>query len=276
MPPPPHLIALYNRPIILWVEDPVTRTYLGECWNDPDIGFLVAGGTEGVRAAGRSAREDGFSHVFGTVDRDFAASNRPGWRNPDTSPVFILEVHEIENHLLAADHLAGCDLNNQGRSAADIDSRLQACAAGMVWWMACRRVLADLRAEFLMDFPGHSRVVDLATAQQHICGSDWYQRLRDYHRTVVPADQITRRLNDAHALAAAELASGQWRQSFPGKDLLHDLHNWLYLPPAGRGTTPAEVDLDLARSVARWQVANGAVPAEVAELHAALRHRAGL
>src|SRR5260370_25120673 len=112
MSPSPDLAALYNRPIILWVEDLVTSTYLGECWNDPDIAFRIAGGVDGVRAAAWSAREAGFNHVFGFIDRDFRASNRSGWNNPTSSPVFIPEVHEVENHLLEANHLASCDLNN--------------------------------------------------------------------------------------------------------------------------------------------------------------------
>ena len=58
MTPSAHLTALYNSPIILWVEDMVTATYLGECWNDPDIGFRIAGGHEGIRAVGtRAARQ---------------------------------------------------------------------------------------------------------------------------------------------------------------------------------------------------------------------------
>jgi hypothetical protein len=276
MSPSPDLVALYNRSIILWVEDLVTSTYLEECWRDPAIGFRIAGGVDGVRVAARSALEAGFRHVFGFVDRDFTTSNRTGWNNSASSPVLIPEVHEVENYLLESAHLAGCDLNNGRRIAADVEARLQACAGGMVWWMACRQVLSDLRAEFLMDFPPHSRVIDLASSERHICGSGWYQRLRDYNRTVIPASEITRRLNDAHVIATGEHASGQWRRSFSGKDLLHELHHWLYTPPPSGAIAATEVDRDLARSVARWQVANSAVPAEVVELRAAMRHRVGI
>jgi hypothetical protein len=65
------MAALYNRPIILWVEDPVTRTYFAECWSDPDIGILIAGSNESIRAVVRGSQQDGHTHVFGFTDRDF-------------------------------------------------------------------------------------------------------------------------------------------------------------------------------------------------------------
>ncbi len=37
MSPSSHMAALYNRPIILWVEDLTTRWYLGSCWKDRDL-----------------------------------------------------------------------------------------------------------------------------------------------------------------------------------------------------------------------------------------------
>jgi hypothetical protein len=271
----PDLTALYNAPIILWVEDPVTSTYLGECWNDPDIAFRIAGGHEGIRAVVRSARNEGLGHVFGFVDRDFGYSNRGRWRDATASAVFVPDVHEAENYLLHADHLAGCDLNNGGRSPAEVEARLQACAAQMVWWMACRQVLARLRAQAVQDFPSHSRVQDQASAERLICDSAWYRNLSAFTATVTGAGEVARLLAAAHAGAAAELSGGEWRQTFAGKPLLRDLHAWLYNPPPG-ATTAMERDRDLARSVARWQVANSAAPAEVNELRAALRHRVGL
>ena len=47
-----HSGALYNRaPIMLWVEDTLTRDYLKEVWaNDPRVGFLIGGGKAAVRA----------------------------------------------------------------------------------------------------------------------------------------------------------------------------------------------------------------------------------
>ncbi|MCI0459533.1 MAG: hypothetical protein L0Z62_21500 [Gemmataceae bacterium] len=276
MSPSPDLVALYNRPIILWVEDLVTSTYLGECWNDPDIGFRVAGGHEGIRILVASAQKEGFGHVFGFVDRDFRSSNRPSWPTPTASRVFVPEAHEVENYVLEPDHLACCDLNNGGRSAAEVRTRLETQASRMVWWTACRRVLSELRAEAVQDFPSHAQVSTLADAERLICDSDWFKNLSGFATGITAAGAVGHRLTAAHGQADAELNSGQWQQSYSGKPFLRDLHNWLYTPPAGAATAKAEVDRDLVRSVARWQVANSVVPAEVQELRAALRQRVGL
>jgi len=276
MSPSPDLAALYNRPIILWVEDLVTSTYLGECWNDLDIAFRIAGGHEGIRTVVRSAQADGYNHVFGFVDRDFGYSNRPRWADPTASPIFVPDVHEVENYLLDVGHLEACDLNNGGRSAAEIDARLQTVASRMDWWMACRQVLADLRTETVRDFPSHAVVHSQAEAEQLICSSGWYANLPGFAATITAAGEIPRRLATAHATASAELGDGRWRMTFSGKALVRELHHWLYTPPAGTSPLAAERDRDLARSVARWQSTNNQVPAEVRELRDRLRLRVGL
>jgi hypothetical protein len=120
------MVGLYSgHAIKLWVEDMMTRAYLQDCWNDPQIGFLIAGSNEGVVSVVNHAREDGITHVFGLIDRDFGISNRNRWHAADGPCVFRPDVHEIENELLAPTHLAGCDLNNQARSAPDVTARLQ-------------------------------------------------------------------------------------------------------------------------------------------------------
>jgi hypothetical protein len=219
MSPSPDLTALYNRPIILWVEDIVTSTYLGECWNDSDIAFRIAGGHEGVRTVVRSAQSDGYHHVFGFVDRDFGYTNRPQWPNATASPIFVPEVHEVENHLLDASHLQACDLNNGGRSAADIASRLHAVASRIVWWMACRQVLADLRTETVKDFPSHAVVHTQAEAERLICASGWYTNLPAFAATITVVGEITRRLTTAHTTATTELGTVNGERPSPARRL---------------------------------------------------------
>ncbi len=276
MSPSPDLTALYGRPIILWVEDLVTSTYLDECWQDADIAFRVGGGHEGIRTVVRSAQSDGHRHIFGFVDRDLGHTNRPTWSNATASPIFVPEVHEVENYMLDASHLEACDLNNGGRSAANVATRLHTFAARMVWWMACRQVLADLRAQTVKDFPSHAVVHNQAEAELLVCSSGWYINLAGFATTITATGEITRRLTSAYATAAAELGNGQWRTTYSGKALVRELHYWLYTPPGGTTPSPAERDRDLARSVARWQRANGAIPAEVTDLRTALRTRVGI
>jgi hypothetical protein len=106
-----HLAAIYTAPLVLWVEDPLTRDYLDAIWTDPDIRFLIAGGNESIPTVVEGARSDGHAHVFGFIDRDFRTSNRARWANPASRvSVFIPEAHEVENYLLDVDALAGCAL----------------------------------------------------------------------------------------------------------------------------------------------------------------------
>jgi hypothetical protein len=124
--------------------------------------------------------------------------------------------------LLSPEHLAGCDLNNQGRSAADITARLQARGGRMIWWIACRSVLAELRSDVLRDFPPHSLVSTQQEAWEHILNSDWLQHISVAVPTRVAAE-ITTRLVAAHASAQSALGNGKYLVEFPGKDLLRDL-----------------------------------------------------
>jgi hypothetical protein len=83
-------------------------------------------------------------------------------------------------------------------------------------------------------------------------------------------------LATGHATAQTALNNGQYLVEFPGKELLRDLHTWLYNPPAGSGQTAAERDQDLARSIAKFQTANNQVPQEVVDMRLALRQRVGI
>src|SRR5262249_43102482 len=158
-------------------------------------------------------------HVFGLVDRDFGYSNHPRWPDSTASPVFVPEVHEVENYLLEPDHLAGCDLNNGGRAAAEIRNRLHTTASQMGWGMACCQVLGDLRAALVQNFPAHAMVRSLAEAEQLIGQSAWFQNFPAFAGTLHSAGEVTRRLTAAHGIFDAALGSGQWQQQFSGKAL---------------------------------------------------------
>ena len=90
------LDALYkNWPLVLWVEDETTKIYLDTLWQDPQIGFLVAGGWENLTAVLHPSPP----HVFGSRDRDFGHSNRARWANAGVR-VLRGDTFEIENFLL--------------------------------------------------------------------------------------------------------------------------------------------------------------------------------
>jgi hypothetical protein len=172
--------SLYRGAINLWVEDELTHAYLSEVWNSPAVAFFIGGGNEGVRAIVKDAEESGFPNVFGLIDRDFRRTNNRGWSDPNkTFRTFILPVHEIENYLLESRALAAIALNNLGNTAAEVEAILNAAAARLCWWAACRDVVAELRLRFREGFVGDPGcdVDSESRAHDHICKSDWFRRL---------------------------------------------------------------------------------------------------
>ena len=134
------LPQLYRgRVINLWVEDGVVAAYLDAVWSDSDIRILTAGGQGAVAALADHSRENELPNVFGVVDRDFFADNYNDWLSPQkTFRRFVLPVHEIENLLLDENAMAGSRVNNAGKTAQEIASRMETLASKLVSWMACR------------------------------------------------------------------------------------------------------------------------------------------
>ena len=68
---------------------------------------------------------------------------------------------------------------------------------------------------------------------------------------------------------------GSWRQEFSGKELFRHVRGWLHTKPPAV-VSPSELDIDVARAVAKYQVDHGTVPVEITELRIAVREKAGL
>ena len=77
---------LTERPLVLWVEDTITKAYLERIWQPDDSLFqiLVAGGNDSVGAVVHDLRDQGYDHVFRGMSRrrNLRLSGRPGtsWR----------------------------------------------------------------------------------------------------------------------------------------------------------------------------------------------------
>lgn len=261
--------ALYASPLVLWVEDPFTRSYLAELWEDSRIGFLIGGGNESIAAVVEQARRDGYSHVFGLRDRDFRQTNQPRWSAPGSQiRVFVPEALEMENYLLDEDALAGCSLNVGKRSARDISTRLQDRARELAWWMACRRVLSALHDLAIGEFPNHPKVPavsSLPEALQYIKRKPWYKLQRRNLLRIAHRCAVRHRLVKEHRDLLAALSDEGWRRCFSGKELLHHVRDWIYSTAVGQ--TVSERDADLAKAVARWQRENNRVPPDLKLLH---------
>ncbi len=270
--------TLYSAPIVLWVEDELSRDYLSHLWqNDPLVKFCIAGGNENIPAVVNDARVHGYRHVFGIRDRDFGATNRNRWSNlrRDTS-VFVLDAHEIENHLLYPEALAGCDLNTGDRSVEQIHDKLLGRARELAAWMACRGTIYDMKGVMAADFPRHptcEEIKDLSDAEKYISSSTWFSSIDERMQDLARAEHLSGRLQQALRKYEDHLKRNTWCSQFSGKELFRHVRDWLYTK--GDGTGPQR-DSDLAKAVARWQVEHGSIPQELIDLSSAIMRRTGL
>jgi hypothetical protein len=191
---------------------------------------------------------------------------------------FVPTVHEVENYLLDAAALAGCVFNTGDRTPESIGQRMRKEAGRLVWWMACRAVIAGFHDEFSQDFPEHPKcdaVTDQATASNYIASQEWYKKLGQRAKGATGAGEVESRLRAAHKKCAAQLKSGAWKQTFSGKEIFRPLRDWVYTkrPPNASGS---DLDVSVAKAIAAWQVQSNSVPQEVRDLRAAIRQRAGL
>lgn len=272
---PGHLSALYkNKLVYLWVEDEETRTYLETVWQDPQFGFFVAGGSENIAAAVHAARKDNLPHVFGFKDRDFGTSNRAKWGSPSVT-VFTSEAFEVENLLLDARTMAGCDLNTTTKVADDLEREMQGLASKLDWWMACRRTIVDLRdavaAQFI-EHPSRASISSLKEAESAITKSAWWTQVLPSIPTATALTQVQTNLTQHRAEYVAMIANGEWRTHFSGKEIFREMRDHVWQKK--RSPDPEGL-LDFVKAVARTQRDYQSVPAEIDELHRELRARVG-
>ena len=272
------LDALYKNTVVnVWVEDDVTRAYLKAVWKeDADIGVLIAGGWTNVAGAVEESRQGGYGNVYGCRDRDFGDSNRAQWG--DASLVlFKGDAFEVENLQLDEKAIEACEVNTAGKSAADILAAMHALATAQVWWMACRKVLDTVMRDTTKGFPEHpprGEIVDQASAEKMILHDAWVLSVASTIPALVDPKTLRAALVSAHAIYDGDLKSGAWKQSFSGKEILHEIVTWFWT-----SRRPSKKDglwVDLAKAVARAQLDQRTVPTEVTDLRAVLRAHVGL
>ena len=254
-----------NRPVTLWVEDALTRDYLTAAWDVPSkIQLLVAGSSSGVSTLANSARKSGYKSVYGLCDRDFGATNYSTWSKG--TPVFRLQMHEIENALLdpSALHSALVVLGRQ-RSEADIRKRLIQEASAACWGMALGSTFAWMRRTLCRDFPESPdlmNVSDRRAAVAHILHSAWWKTHRPAFPVTFTTAAVRQELRRAYAAYQRDLGSNAFLTTFAGKELLGRCLSWL----VHNGPVPHPTDSDLAMAVGNAQRATGTVPPEVSTL----------
>ena len=275
-----HLDSLLSvRPVVLWVEDRLTKEYLQRIWQPEDQLFqiLIAGSAENVIAVVRDLQEKGYGHVFGFTDRDFRTSNRSQWNSPSQNMlIYRPERFEIENYLLDWEALAGCDENKSrfDRPQIDIEQCATRYAEKMLCWMACRKVLSDFHHRLVDHFPTHPKVTQinsLPDAENYIqTARDWWNDFPVHSEYIQQPDTLTNNLRTAYDDNQGELSSGNWKINFSGKEIFRSVRGFLF----NKSYASAEVmDTDMAKSVADWQVENNSVPNELIELKKSIKRR---
>ncbi len=151
---------------------------------------------------------------------------------------------------------------------------VDALSSELVWWMACRHTIKRLRNlcwENSIPVPKPTGVTDLRSAFEHIVNSEWYGRFPRAAAQAAEQSQVQAWLTEAEAGYSVDLASGNWLRTFAGNELLRVARGYIYQPP-NRAPSSA-YELDVAKSVAKWQVDNGRVPDELKELLAAIQNK---
>lgn len=273
--------VLVERKIVLLVEDRVTRGYLAEAWG-PDQQFFnirAVGGSSTVKGMVEELRSDRQANVFGFVDRDFGKTNGAIWNASNGPVVFRPTFHEIENVLLDWPALAGCEINQSRRHPhlpGDLEQTAVAEARKQPWWLACRNCLSAWQRDLGEPFPKAPKLAEMTGFQpafDHLAESPWLQSLQQRTDAALDRIALAEKLTAAHAAYNRDLANGDWKTTFSGKEVFRVLASRIYgVPPS----VSREPDVDLAKSVGRWQYANSAVPAEIDQLKAALMRRVGL
>lgn len=259
----------------------MTREYLSLAWSyDRDFDLRVAGGHHSVFGVVHDQRVQGRGHVFGFVDRDFGVSNYDNWDHPDSGlEVFIGSRLEIENFLLDWPALAGCreNINRFSRKEEEIQQRARDFAQRMLWWMACRAVLSGYRMRLTDNSPEHPRnlqaIQTQADAERYIREQPWFGAFPAHAAHIQNSQSLGADLTTAHTSQQEALERGGWPQEYSGKEIFRHLRGYLF----NRGyASDEEMDIDLAKSVAAWQVQNNAVPAELLKLRDIIKLKVGI
>jgi hypothetical protein len=270
MPRDAELYSLYRSKIVIWVEDELTREYLQMIWQTSGVKCLIAGGHESIKPVVRDARSHGNHNVFGVVDGDFEQSNLDRWR---TVEVFQLPVNEVENYLLSAPAIAGCKMNTNHRTEQAIDAHMLERARELMWWMVACRTISRLRHFCIDDFvarPAAAAITDRDSVLAHFYGSTWLNAFQ------VNSPKIRRCIEDWIDEAVTHyrdsLNNNDWRRSFAGKEILRHIRGFV-CDTSAAGKNSADLDIDFAKHIARWQVANGSEPPELLRLRDVILNR---
>ncbi|PIX38632.1 MAG: hypothetical protein COZ57_30185 [Armatimonadetes bacterium CG_4_8_14_3_um_filter_66_20] len=126
------------------------------------------------------------------------------------------------------------------------------------------------------NYPKHPKVEEvgsLAEADRFLRDGDWSQSFPAHTAHLQDVGSLAADLAAAHTVQYGHLQDGTWTHHFSAKEVFRHVRGYLFNQ---NYASPEEMDGDLAKSVAEWQVQNSAVPLELVELKRVLRQRVGL
>ena len=260
---------LLTAPVILLVEDVLTKEYLIRIWQPDDKYFniLVAYGRESVRAVTHDLRTAGFRNVFGVIDRDFGTSNCDRWTQVlSNEAVFILPVFEIENYLLdwnALSHVSG-DFSHK-RNTDVICKRALRFAKQLLWWFSCCRTISTIRGHLVADFPSFPglNIRSRRAALEFIENQKWFREIESRVHTLIDREKIRELIDKSIEMSKGYLESGTWKAEFSGKEIFRMLRGYLVNE---KYASPEEMDLDLAKKIGDYQYEQSSAPKKLLAL----------
>ena len=109
-----------------------------------------------------------------------------------------------------------------------------------------------------------------AAAEQYIEQHDWSAKLPAVAAHLQRAGGVSADLQAAHQSYSRARSDGTWVRKFSGREIFRDARGFIVNK---RYASREEMDVDLMRSVAQWQVENNAVPPDMEALRDALPQR---
>lgn len=252
-----ELSTLYRTHLYhCWVEDTLTRDYLNALWLASDLKLWVGAGGALREIVEASRAEIAALRIFWMNDGDWAPNTlnqvRPG------AISYRLHRHEIENYLLDEDAIASLrQMLRKGLDAAQAASALSASAQRLVCVVAASRTLDALKQNInVASWPTQPTIAscaDAATTESWLTAQLTARRaeLRAVQRgagDALNAQHVTARLQREIQSAQQELQSGDWRRTYPGKELLRDAWDDIFAVKQN-----AAAEADLAKHVATYQ-----------------------
>jgi hypothetical protein len=257
------LHELYRGQITVWVEDEITREFLTILWALPKVSVWVGHSKDGVKHLVDSVPQAYKHLVLGFVDCDFDLCNEMVWDDPSTK-IFRPPCHELENFLLDFDILATL---SQEVDAATIQQRAEASARELHWWMSGKKTLRQIRQTLNTGFPDEPR--PFSDAAKTLPGIVSHILQNAFPTAQVAAlsqwnqNSISALVQQSYNEFGNDLASGQWKNSFSGKEVFRALRNQIKGLPKS--------DTDLAIQIARKMKETNQCPATISRLREILR-----